>query len=389
MNIDKCIEMINDKHFLDLKKMQYKYTIAEVSDLISFMDKMLFEKITLSDFSGKKLVYIPTKAIVTNSSFMKLVAPNNSDAAYSLTSMEDEIFSTFAIENIDSSRNSVRNILKGFTPKNNEEEVIYSMKKGLDFIADKKNIINEENLYQLYNMTIGKHLDDDTKLQNESYYRHGEVFVVGIEVEHQGIDHKLLPKYVKELINFINENDEINSLQKACMIHYQFAYLHPYFDGNGRTARMLQLWYLVQNGFDSTLFTSFSKQIAATKKDYYKSFTIIADNYRISKKLDITPFITYFSQNVYNKIIVENNSSQSFNRYEEALNQGLVSEKETKLFKFVISNYGNTPFSTKQLEKDYRDVAYETVRKFVLKFEQFGVLNSQKFGSRVKYNLTR
>ena len=38
----------------------------------------------------------------------------------------------------------------------------------------------------------------------------------------------------------------MNDLLKAALIHFCLAYLHPWFDGNGRMARLIHLWYLVQ-----------------------------------------------------------------------------------------------------------------------------------------------
>ena len=43
-------------------------------------------------------------------------------------------------------------------------------------------------------------------------------------------------------------------LLKAALIHFYMAYLHPYFDGNGRMARLMNLWYMVQQGYSSALF---------------------------------------------------------------------------------------------------------------------------------------
>ena len=65
-----------------------------------------------------------------------------------------------------------------------------------------------------------------------------------------------------------------------------------------------------------------------------------------------------------------------------------VTEKETKLWKFVLSNYGTEEFSTKQLEKDFGDAAYATIRGFVLKFEKLGLFCSVKYGTRFKYKVT-
>ena len=66
-----------------------------------------------------------------------------------------------------------------------------------------------------------------------------------------------------------------------------------------------------------------------------------------------------------------------------------MTEKETKLWKFVLSCYGTGEFSTKQLEKDFGDAAYATIRGFVQKFEKLGLFTSVKYGARVKYKVVK
>lgn len=75
--------------------------------------------------------------------------------------------------------------------------------------------------------------------------------------------------------------------------------------------------------------------------------------------------------------------------YDDAVKDGKITEKETKLWKFVLSAYGTGEFSTKRLEKDFGEAAYATIRGFVLKFEKLGLLSSVKYGSRVKYKVIR
>ena len=55
----------------------------------------------------------------------------------------------------------------------------------------------------------------------------------------------------------------------------------------------------------------------------------------------------------------------------------------------MLSFYGTEEFSTKQLEKDFGDAAYATIRGFVLKFEDLGLLSSVKYGPRVKYKIIK
>ena len=78
-------------------------------------------------------------------------------------------------------------------------------------------------------------------------------------------------------------------------------------------------------------------------------------------------------------------TAQTTAAFQKALSHGQVTEKEKSLWEFVLSAYGDTEFSTKQLKKDFGNAAYATVRSFVLKFEKLGLLKSTRYGNRVKY----
>ena len=74
-------------------------------------------------------------------------------------------------------------------------------------------------------------------------------------------------------------------------------------------------------------------------------------------------------------------------RYNEILRSGEVTVKEAKLWQFVLSTYGGDGFTTKQLEKDFGDAAFATVRKFALKFSEFGLLDAQEMKNKVIYRI--
>ena len=224
-------------------------------------------------------------------------------------------------------------------------------------------------------------------LPNGSFYRNDAVYVVGDGVEHMGLNAKKVPEFMDALINFANAEDDINELIKASIIHFYLAFVHPYFDGNGRMARLLHLWFLIQRGYRSALFIPFSSRIEKSRRAYYDAYTLVEDNKKYSGKIDATPFVLYFIENVYNKMSEDNVSSEVFETYKEAVKKGKITEKETKLWNFVLSHYGIDEFSTKQLEKDFGDAAYATIRGFVLKFEELGLLASAKYGTRVKYKV--
>ena len=93
--------------------------------------------------------------------------------------MEEEIISTFTIENIDFSRDSVRKIMAGYAPSDESENRIYGMKKGLEFLSDPTHTMTEENIFRLYETAVGEFLPEEDKLLPGNYYRHDAVYIVG------------------------------------------------------------------------------------------------------------------------------------------------------------------------------------------------------------------
>ncbi len=386
MDIKLFTKMLKDKHFTDYQKMQYKYG-KDFSAFLQTLEELYYKTLPLSDFDGNDIVFIENHAAV-NQSTVKLLLQSQ-DGHYGIKAAEDEIVATSAIESIDFSRDSVRKILKGMAPKDEQENRILGIKHGLEFIADTTNKINEENLYKLYMMTVGDFLTGDDKLAEGNMYRHDTVYVVSDHIEHSGLDHKKVPDFMKALIAFVNVEDDINDLIKAAIIHFYIAFVHPYFDGNGRMARLIHLWFLIQKGYQSALFIPFSSQIEKSRKAYYDAYTTIEENKKLSGMIDVTPFVLYFINNVYNKMNEGATTVETLTVYDEAVKDGKITEKETKLWKFVLSYYGTQDFSTKQLEKDFGDAAYATIRGFVLKFEDLGLLSSVKYGVRVKYKVVK
>lgn len=98
-------------------------------------------------------------------------------------------------------------ILSGQVPKDKEEHRIYGMKQGLEFIADRSHTITEENLFRLYQMTIGDFLPAEDRLLPEHWYRHDSVYIVGSKVEHTGLPWQKLPAYMAELVAFAAEKN--------------------------------------------------------------------------------------------------------------------------------------------------------------------------------------
>ena len=380
-------KMLSDPMLVHLKKLKYKYPQANLSEFIALLQDGFYRSLPLYDFHGNPVVYLENAAQLRLSAAKILLTPQNSAQLYGTQAMEREILSTFTIEQIDTSRSSVRRILSGYAPTNVREQRIYGMKRGLEFIADPNNKISEETIYQLYQMVIGAFLPKEDQLLPGQRYRHDHVYIVGDKLEHTGLPWNKLAGYMEQLVAFIQQDSSINDLWKAALIHFYLAYLHPYFDGNGRMARLLHLWYLVQQGYSSALFVPLSEYIEHSRKKYYDAFSLVEQNARISGVLDVTPFLLYFTEEVYHKLRSEQPDRITTDTFRQALQNGKITEKEHALWQFVLTAYADRPFSTKQLEKDFGNAAYATIRGFVLKFTELGLLRATKFSTRTKYQV--
>lgn len=384
MDIQLFTKILKDKHFPDYKRLAHKYS-AEFPAFLEDLQALYYKPLPLLDAAGEPLVFLNTGKTASAATMKTLLAFQHT--AYGVKAAEEEIVATSAIENIDFSRDSVRNILKGQAPKDEQENRIAGLKKGIEFISDSQNHITEDNLFALYDMTIGKFLEAEDKLLPGNRYRHDAVFVVGSQVEHTGVDAAKVPAYMKDLVAFANAEDDIDDLTKAAILHFYVAYVHPYFDGNGRMARLLHLWFLIQKGYRSALSVPFSSCIERSRKAYYNAFSQVEDNRAYSDVLDVTPFILYCVNSVYAhmKPVAEADTTAV---YEAALKAGQITKKQEELWRFVISVYGTDEFSTKQLERDFGNAAYATIRDFVLKFERIGLLTATTYSSRVKYQVS-
>ena len=387
MDASLFAKMLSDKSITDLKKLGYKYPKADLQEFVALLKENFYHELPLNDFDGERIVFLESVTQVSLSAVRILLTPQRSDQLFGAKAMEDEILSTFRIEQINTTRDSVRRVLAGHSPRNEDEHRVYGMKRGLEFIADPSHTITEGNLYRLYQMTIGEFLPEEDQLLPGNRYRHDAVYVVGAKVEHTGLPCSKLPEYMAALIKFAQEDSETNALLKAAILHFYLAYLHPYFDGNGRMARLLHLWYLVQQGYSSTLFVPLSHYVEESRNRYYNAFSLVERNQEISGIVDLTPFLTYFIEQVYRPLGENKMGGHAMDSFKEALAQGKITEKEAALWQFVLSCYGNEEFSTKQLEKDFGNAAYATIRGFVLKFESLGMLTSTRYGNRVKYRV--
>jgi Fic family protein len=110
-----------------------------------------------------------------------------------------------------------------------------------------------------------------------------------------------VPPLMASLVTWINKNIASKSLPipiVAGLAHYQFATIHPYFDGNGRIARLLASWILQKMGYGLKGIYSLEEYYAKNLSAYYQALNVSdSHNYYDGRaEVDITPFLEYFCE---------------------------------------------------------------------------------------------
>src|SRR5271166_4760955 len=108
--------------------------------------------------------------------------------------------------------------------------------------------------------------------KNPGNWRPGTIYVrdeAKNEVVYEGPDVEMVPRWVDELIEYLNDEDCPDVLIKGAMAHLNLVMIHPFSDGNGRMARCLQTLVLAREGILESEFSSIEEYLGRNTQEYY------------------------------------------------------------------------------------------------------------------------
>ena len=195
---------------------------------------------------------------------------------YLISSVMEEAIASSQMEGASTTRKVAKEMLrKQAKPKDKSQQMILNNYNTIRYLSEHKNDdLTPELLLEIHRQITEKTLEDSTE---EGQFRtDNNIFVVnGItgEVAHEPPSYKTIPKTVSQLCRFANEDKKfIHPVIKAIIIHFMISYLHPFVDGNGRTARSIFYWYMLKKGYWLTEYLSISRIIYKSKSQYEKAF---------------------------------------------------------------------------------------------------------------------
>lgn len=88
---------------------------------------------------------------------------------------------------------------------------------------------------------------------------------------------ELIPDMMAELETYIHADSQVDPLIRMAVIHHQFESIHPFYDGNGRTGRILNILFLMKSGLLDTPILYLSRYISQTKSEYYRQLQVVRE----------------------------------------------------------------------------------------------------------------
>ena len=184
------------------------------------------------------------------------------------------------------------------------------------------------------------------------------------------------------LSNFIHHfhlQDDLSALINLAILHYQFESIHPFYDGNGRTGRILNILYLILNDLIDVPILYLSSYIIANKPEYYRLLNR-TNRYGQWEEwiLFMLKAVEYTSKDTITKI------TNIKDQLDSTIIQ--VQEKAPKIYrKDLVELLFEQPYSKIEFLVNKLGVERKAASRYLRELEHIGVVESQKIGRETLY----
>lgn len=254
------------------------------------MSRMSTHRLPFRDSQGKEFTYT-----VPDSLFRRLheidrdasgrmeiggqvTNPQTRDS-YLVSSLIEEAITSSQLEGAATTYKVAKEMLRqGRKPRNHGEQMIFNNYAAMQFIrSHKRNAMTPELMLQLQSIMTKATLEDPTAAGR---WRRPDEDVRVVDNSNQEILYVPPPageviSRIENLCRFANDTNEspfIHPLIRAIAIHFMTGWIHPFVDGNGRTARALFYWSMAKSGYWLIEFTSISKIIKKAPARYAMAY---------------------------------------------------------------------------------------------------------------------
>ena len=197
-------------------------------------------------------------------------------------------------------------------------------------------------------------------------------------------DTKDVPILMSRFVKWLNSKNAlgVNPVLVAGISHYEFVRIHPFIDGNGRTARALASLILYLRGFDTKRFFALDDYYDSDRQSYYRALQSVNQ-----RTLDLTGWLEYFTYGValqIDKVKEKALSLSSDLKRKEMKGQKALTERQMKIVERINTN----GYITNKMIREAFNMSDEGVLKEINKLINLDVVKSEGKGRNVRYVLS-
>ncbi|MFH8143278.1 MAG: Fic family protein [Muribaculaceae bacterium] len=206
------------------------------------------------------------------------ILPRNNSNRFLVGSIIEEAISSSQMEGASTTRKVAKEMLrKNITPKDKSQRMIYNNFQTIQYLSTHTGEpLSTEMILHIHELMTKNTLDNP---EDCGRFRQNNDVVVENAITHEVVHippcFTEIPSAIEWLVEFSNSDNTsmfIHPVIKAIIVHFFISYIHPFVDGNGRTARALFHWYMLKEGYWLTEYMSISRIIYKTKASYEKAF---------------------------------------------------------------------------------------------------------------------
>lgn len=300
---------------------------------------------------------------------------------YIISSLMEEAIASSQLEGAATTRKIAKKLLRlKKRPRTDSEQMIVNGYNAMqDVVKLKDKVLTPEIILKMQENITKDTLKDK---RDEGRFRDNNKVVVADpmmleKIYHVPPDYKKISKLMEEFCEFANNEDEfMHPILKGIILHFLLGYIHPFNDGNGRTARTIFYWYVLNQGYWLFEYMAVSRIILRSKTKYGLAYL-----YTETDDNDLTYFINYNLGAIEEAL---HEMEEYINRKQKEqlgaleLIQGLrnINLRQAEILKKMMKNPEKT-FTINEIMGTY-GVVYQTARSDLLYLEKLGYVDKMQ-----------
>ena len=186
---------------------------------------------------------------------------------------------------------------------------------------------------------------------------------------------------MQELVDYINATAEVHPVLISGIAQFQLVHIHPFLDGNGRTARLLSTLCLYRKGYDFKRLFTISEFYDRNRTNYYKAIQSVREN-----KMDLTVWLEYFTGALASQMQEIRKRGESIIRSDVLSKRHHLSKRQTKSLQYMIEH---GQLTIKDFEGIYPDVNRRTLQRELKELLELKIISSSGVTKNVVYFLVK